>query len=526
MSVYTTFNTKTTKPTKPILGKNQIKNNAGGYVYSATSWETFKRFLILGSEGGTYYTQATELTEENAKNTIGCIKADGVAVVEAIREVSLKGLAPKNDAAIFALALCTAYGNADTKQYAYQSINEVCRTGTHLFAFSQHIRNMRGWSRGLCKGVANFYLSKSDDKLAYQLIKYRQREGWTHRDVIRLSHPSAKTESQNNLLKWSVGKSTIDTPLHKSILAFEILQKLGTDDISASIKIIEENKLPWEALPTELLTNKKVWETLLPTLPLHALLRNLGRLTNIGLIDGWDNTLKVTDRIWNKELITKSRLHPMTILNTLKVYSSGRGVKSSLSWSPNTKIVDSLNEAFYLSFDNVEPTNKKMLIAVDTSASMSASINGMALDAREAACAMALIYSQTEKHTQIIGFDDEVVQFTLSARQRLDDALKNIPMRGRGTNCSLPMLWAEKNKLNADAIVILTDNESWSGKMHPSQALTSYRQTMKNKTKLIASAMTATKCTIADPADSDSLNVVGFDTNSPLLISNFVKGAF
>ncbi|MFK5012156.1 hypothetical protein ACI4AC_27675, partial [Klebsiella pneumoniae] len=74
-------------------------------------------------------------TKENYDVLTKCIKADVARTVDLIVEVSDGGLAPKNDFAIFALAVVAAQGDATAKTLAYQALPKVCRIGTHLFQF-------------------------------------------------------------------------------------------------------------------------------------------------------------------------------------------------------------------------------------------------------------------------------------------------------------------------------------------------------------------------------------------------------
>ena len=76
--------------------EHQIRNEAGGFVYSPDAWTLLHRFLILGSEGGSYYAGEQSMTRENAKNVEALIEADGPRVVKAIVEVSVGGRAPKS----------------------------------------------------------------------------------------------------------------------------------------------------------------------------------------------------------------------------------------------------------------------------------------------------------------------------------------------------------------------------------------------------------------------------------------------
>lgn len=48
--------------------------------------------------------------------------------------------------------------------------------------------------------------------------------------------------------------------------------------------------------------------------------------------------------------------------------------------------------------------------------------------------------------------------------------VENMPFDS--TDCSLPMVWAEKNQVVADAFIVLTDNETYSGRMHPVEVST------------------------------------------------------
>ena len=99
-------------------------------------------------------------------------------------------------------------------------------------------------------------------------------------------------------------------------------------------------------------------------------------------------------------------------------------------------------------------------------------------------------------------------------------------MYAGSTDCALPMLWAAEKNIEADAFVILTDSETWAGTIHPTQALAKYRKQFNNDAALIVVGMTATEFTIADPTDPRQLDVVGFDTATPNLISGFIRGEF
>jgi 60 kDa SS-A/Ro ribonucleoprotein len=73
--------------------------------------------------------------------------------------------------------------------------------------------------------------------------------------------------------------------------------------------------------------------------------------------------------------------------------------------------------------------------------------------------------------------------------------------------------------------VIYTDSETWAGGVHPAQALRDYRRASGIDARLVVVGMVANEFSIADPSDPGMLDVVGFDTAAPQLISDFARGA-
>ncbi len=75
-------------------------------------------------------------------------------------------------------------------------------------------------------------------------------------------------------------------------------------------------------------------------------------------------------RLGDAERIRRARVHPIAVLAALRTYASGRGARGRNEWRPVRQIVDALDAAFYTSFGNVEPTGKRLLLALDVSGSM------------------------------------------------------------------------------------------------------------------------------------------------------------
>jgi 60 kDa SS-A/Ro ribonucleoprotein len=175
------------------------------------------------------------------------------------------------------------------------------------------------------------------------------------------------------------------------------------------------------------------------------------------------------------------------------------------------------------------------MVALDVSGSMTHPLNRLPLSCRDASAALALVTTRTEKIWMVTAFSSGTIDsmntnwrngigaLSLSPRERLDDVIRKISgMPFGGTDCALPMLYAIEKRIKVDAFVIYTDNETWAGEIHPSQALTQYQKKFGINAKLITVGMTSNGFSIADPERNDMLDIVGFDIVTPQVISNFI----
>lgn len=526
------FSAKNTPVNRPIPGRKSEMNknlDGGGFSFKLDKKDLLRRFLILGSESGTYYTGEKELSIDNAENIIDLIKTNGYETVKEIVDISLSGRAPKQSPTIFALALACTYGDKATKKLAYDNISVVCRTGTMLFEFMSCIKELRGWSAGLRKGVSRFYTEKPLNKLDLQMVKYRNRHGFTHRDALRLSHPKTEDKIRNDFFAYAVGKK--EAPSESLIFAYERLKDLNPNSkshVGIVTDAIQDFNLPREAIPNGFLGNKEVWEALLPHMPITALVRNLGKLSNVGLTHSnlTEASKMVIEKLTNDIAISKSRIHPLQILNAIKTYGQGHGVKGDMSWNVSNKILEALDVAFNSSFMNVTPTGKNMMLGIDVSGSMSFTRCGGSdiLSCSEGAAAMAMLTARTEESYDILGFQSKPTDLKISPRDTLLSTIGKVQKHNFGsTNCGAIIDYAIKMKIPVDTFVIYTDNETNTGR-HPKVAIDEYRQKTGIPAKIVGVSMAATRTTFVDPKDSGMLDVVGFDTATPNIISEFTLG--
>lgn len=516
-----------TVPQSEPLDDRQVKNNAGGYVYEIDDKARLMRFLILGSDSPTYYQNARDLTLENAAVVKRCYDSDPASTVATIVEVSKGGRAPKNDSAIFALAIGSIHRDVAVRRMALAALNDVCRTATHLFQFVGMAKAIgRGNGRAMQRALATWYDSKEVNALAYQMVKYRSREGYDHNRLIDVARPKDHNiPGRKALYRWAIGKDFDSDALPDIVQAhLAIMDKSSLDD--EAIGLIRGLNLPWEAIPTAMTTDPALWEVMLPKMGLTALIRNLGKMTSIGVLDPLTPAARVAAaRLSDQDEIRKALVHPFTILQAMAVYGSGRGMRGSLSWNPNPSVVAALDKAFYLAFANVEPSGKRTLIGLDVSGSMDSALMGSPLSVREAAAAMCMVTMRSEPETHIFGFSRTFVPLDISAADSLQSVVRKTScLPFSETDCSLPMLHALQHRIDVDTFIVYTDSETWAGGMHPTEALQRYRKVTGIPAKLVVVGMTSTGFSIADPNDAGMLDVVGFDSAAPAVIADFSRG--
>ena len=202
------------------------------------------------------------------------------------------------------------------------------------------------------------------------------------------------------------------------------LQPSAAQELDRIVHLINTVGLCREQLPSQLFKQRKVWEALLTNkgangkgkgMPLTALIRNLGKLSTdeIKIIEprtardqshagkqayAFDTpptttaaaaattaaaaipvfplghaqhyTEYIFRRITDACDIKRTKIHPYSILVAMLTYKKGSGDKGGLMWTPNIHIVDALDRAFKLAFQNITPTGKRIKIALDVSGSM------------------------------------------------------------------------------------------------------------------------------------------------------------
>ena len=364
------FNTRQTPQSEPIPGSAQVPNSAGGYAFAVDDWTRLERFLILGSEGGSYYATERALTVENAKAVVplpGGRRRRGRSARSS--QVSDSGRAPKNEPAVLALAIAAGMGHTAA---ASEALPKVCRTGTHLFAFAEAVQGLRGWGRGAAQGRRRLVRGQGARGPG---LPGRQVPAARRLVAPRPAAPGAPGHGRPRpagglplgrrrgrgarAARGQAGRGGRVVPRRRRAPAAPARRDgRGPDRRPRGRHPADPRGRPAPRVRPDGAPERP--GGLGGAAGGHAAdgdgaqpRQDDGRRPADARLEGRRRTVR--ERLADGEHIRKSRLHPLAILLAAATYTRGRGLKGSLSWEPVATLKDALDDAFYKAFGNVDP---------------------------------------------------------------------------------------------------------------------------------------------------------------------------
>ena len=341
-------------------------------------------------------------------------------------------------------------------------------------------------------------------------------QNWKHADLIRLSHSKAETPALNAVFQWAVngelGHLATADIRHgelRHVYAIEQVKKAAHE--SEVVRWIEDVRLTHEMIPPQWKQSASVWEALLENMPYAAMVSQLGKMTEAGLLAPQSAaTALVVARLMDRKRVANAKIDPFTLLFVWLEYRQNKGLSN---------ILNAIEDAFYLAFENIEAPIGNVYLAIDPGVPVHWA----------AALAMALARGKGELIAATFG-NDQLRNLTIIDSDRLAGVCRAIgaqsgPVQGSPT-VWLPLDDARRNRIAVDSFVVLT-GKPLCDDHRTAAALQEYRRAMGIPAKLVVVAMTADEAGMSDPAGVDALFVVGFDASVPAVIGGLsarIKG--
>lgn len=251
----------------------------------------------------------------------------------------------------------------------------------------------------------------------YTLAKYKgDGKAVKMRDLLCLCRPTPKNSAQSDLWKRLLNNE-LQTPI------------------------------TWETQLSSNGNNTATWESLIESRKVGymALLRNLRNIIRANP----SNINKVFDFLQNPEAVKRSRQLPFRFLAAYKEVASIGG----------SRVLDVLENAVDASIENMPKLPGTTVIAVDCSGSMNDPVSAKSsIRCYEIAMMLGLMANRICENTHFYMFNTEIRKGLYSSRA--DILATTCASRcGGGTNMYLPFEKMMKDRIHADRIIILSDNE-------------------------------------------------------------------
>jgi 60 kDa SS-A/Ro ribonucleoprotein len=532
-----------------------ITSNEGGTVHIVSGETSLRRFLILGS-GATFYADAKDVTRNMTDTVKEFIKQEPRKSLEITLDVARNRLALKRDPTLYVHALLTQKDiPLHVRREAYDTLSIVAPTGTdllHWIAFrvgagTPHLytdtKSKKQWmargfsNRGFRTAIELWF--KRHRNLPLQAVKYDQRDGWSLRDALRLARPKPDNDEQGFIFQWITHPEDRDKATRHPSDLFRGYADLRNSEISAerAAHIVEALRIPREAIPAPLLAHKEVWAALVPDMPAFALVRNLGKLGSLGLLNN-----DVAERI--RKDVPKV-VHPFSILLARETYASGKGFRGSNSWPVDQRIVQALDSAFADSFGQLEVNHDLTpLIALDTSGSMTSQVAGTPLTALQAEAAIASVLAYQFPKAVFVAYSQGLTALD-TRRRSYEGFISEINrLKHIGTYCWLPLDLVIRSTDKFDAVVSITDNETapmiqnkgyggwgynpgapsrYTG-LKVSDLVTIIQQTKNKDFRHAVVGLAANNISIANARDPRQMDFEGLSADVPVALAKFLQG--
>lgn len=313
---------------------------------------------------------------------------------------------------------------AEGKPFTRKVVRSVALRGDDVTEIMSCYLSMFGKPipNALKKGIADV-MQKFDE---YTLAKYKgDGKALKMRDLLCLCRPTPKNAEQSAMWKRLL-EGELETPY-----TWETELSAKGNNADTWYKLIESGKVGY-----------------------MALLRNLRNI----LTANPSNVNKVLQTIENPEMVKRSKQLPFRYLAAYK----------ELANIGSSKVFDALENAVEASIANVPKLAGRTVIAVDTSGSMGCFLSqNSKTSCHEVAMLLGLIANKICDDSIFYTFDTSIRKETVSHR----NGILNTATRsccGGGTNMYLPFEKMLKDKIKADRIIILSDNEcnrpGWNNK--------------------------------------------------------------
>lgn len=421
-------------------------NHAGGASYAYGAKHTLAQIACTNTFNGTFYVNSEE-TLKIAKNAVEQLRNDPEFIAKVAIYSRDKGY--MKDMPAF---LCVMLGTMGQPKLFRKVFDRIVNNGKMLRNVIQIGRS--GQTGKKCnmttRSWRNAFQGWFDRQNPEFLFKASIGNDPSMRDILRMCRPKANSAWKQAMFGYFLNKDVEFGALPEVVQQYENYKKTKTGTVpNVDFRFLDSLGL-----------DEKGWLEVAKNAGWMMTRMNLNTFARHGVFKNQEVTDLIAARLGSAEEVAKAKAFPYQLLQAFQATESGE---------VPVKVRDALQDAMEHAVDNVPTFPGKVYVCVDVSGSMGSAITGnrgVATSKTRCVDVAALFGAavlRKNKLAEVIPFDDGLhLNHGINARDSvMTNATKLARFGGGGTNCGLPVEHLNSKKLKADAIIFVSDNESW-----------------------------------------------------------------
>jgi len=268
-------------------------------------------------------------------------------------------------------------------------------------------------------------------------------------DVVKMVHPKPAEAWRAAWFAWLIDRPYALEALPPVTQAFERFKRDRTQDVP---------DVPFQML-TALELDTQAWAQIAQRGSWQMVRQNLNTFARHGVFALPGLAEAVAAKLRDPLAVAKARVLPYQLMAAWK--AAGADV-------PHV-VKEALQDAMELALANVPQFEGRVVVCPDVSGSMSSSVTGHRGSATstvrciDVAALVAAAMLRRNADARVLPFETKVVSLQLNPRDSvMTNAAKLAAVGGGGTSCSAPLALLNREKAQADLVVLVSDNESWA----------------------------------------------------------------
>ena len=267
-------------------------------------------------------------------------------------------------------------------------------------------------------------------------------------DVVKMVHPKPREAWREAFFAWLIGKDYIPGALPPALAAFEAYKR--------------DRTLPLPEVPFQMLTaldlSSQAWAQIARQGGWQMVRMNLNTFARHGVYQLPGMTEAIAAKLRDADAIARAGVFPYQLMAAYKAASPDVPLE----------IREALQDALEIALMNVPRIEGSVVVCPDVSGSMSSPVTGQrgsatsAMRCIDVAALVAAAMLRKNPGASVMAFEQDVVRCDLNPRDTvMSNAQKLAALGGGGTNCSAPLALMNRQKMKADLLVFVSDNQSW-----------------------------------------------------------------